>query len=155
VDSERAAAQRPAIRRAGSADLDTLVELHRTFCEADDHPFDERRARVAFEALLGTDDRGVVWIIDEPAAYAVLTWGWSIEAGGFEAVLDEVFVSVPGTGIGGALIDHVVADGARRGLARIFLETESHNTRARQLYARHGFAEDDSIWMSRDFIRLD
>lgn len=143
-----------AIRRAQPADLDTLVDLHRAFCEADQHPFSEQRARAGFAGLLADDGPGVVWIVDHPAAYAVVTWGWSIEAGGLEAVLDEVFVTAPGEGVGGQLIDHVVADGARRGLARIFLETESHNERARQLYARHGFAVEDSIWMSVELTEL-
>jgi GNAT superfamily N-acetyltransferase len=142
------------IRRAGPSDLDTLLRLHREFCGADGHPFSEARARAGFEGLLHDDTRGVVWIIDEPGAYAVLTWGWSIEAGGSEAVLDEVFVSVPDRGVGGALVEHVIADGARRGLARIFLETESNNEGARRLYARHGFAADDSVWMSIDFTDL-
>ena len=142
------------VRRAGIDDLDVLVGMHRMFCELDQHPFDRRRAIVAFSGLLTDDDRGVVWIVDRPAAYAVVTWGWSIEAGGLEAVLDEVFVSEPGGGIGGRLIDHLVGDGRRRGLARIFLETETHNERARRLYARHGFVEDDSIWMSLEFTDL-
>lgn len=144
----------PAIRRADLDDLDDLVRLHRDFCEVDRHPFHERRARTAFDGLLADHARGIVWIVDRPAAYAVLTWGWSIEAGGLEGVLDEVFVSEQGTGVGGELIDHLVEEGRRLGLARIFLETEAHNVRARRLYARHGFVEDDSIWMSREFTDL-
>jgi GNAT superfamily N-acetyltransferase len=132
-----------------------LIALHRAFCAGDDHPFDDARARRAFLPLLTDDTHGVVWIVDEPGAYAVLTWGWSIEAGGPEAVLDEIYVATPGLGTGGRLIDHVLDDGARRGLARIFLETERHNHRARELYLRHGFVEDDSIWMSRTFVDLD
>jgi ribosomal protein S18 acetylase RimI-like enzyme len=31
----------------------------------------------------------------------------------------------------------------------MFLETERSNDRARRFYQRHGFVEDDSIWMSR------
>ena len=142
------------IRRAGPTDLDELVELHRAFCEVDDHPFDDGRARAGFAGLLGDDTNGVVWIVDDPGAYAVLTWGWSIEAGGAEAVLDEIFVTERGEGVGSRLIDHVLADGRRRGLARIFLETEATNTRGRALYQRHGFVADDSIWMSHPFVDL-
>jgi ribosomal protein S18 acetylase RimI-like enzyme len=142
------------IRRADPNDLDQLVELHRAFCEVDDHPFDDRRARAGFAGLLDDDRNGVVWIVDEPGAYAVLTWGWSIEAGGAEAVLDEIFVIDRGAGVGSQLIDHVLADGRRRGLARIFLETEAANTRGRALYERHGFVTDDSIWMSHPFVDL-
>lgn len=142
------------IRRAVSADLDTLVGLHRAFCDVDGHPFDERRARNGFAPLLDDDTHGVVWIVDEPGSYAVLTWGWSIEAGGREAVLDEVFVSQRGDGIGSLLVTHLLSDGRTRGLARIFLETESANDLARALYRRHGFQADDSIWMSYDYVEL-
>lgn len=142
------------VRRALPGDLGMLVELHRDFCLVDHHPFDHDRAVAAFAPLLADDERGVVWIVDEPAAYAVLTWGWSIEAGGPEAVLDEIFVSDRRRGVGSQLIDHVVADGRRRGLARIFLETEASNHRVRELYERHGFRADDSIWMSHEFIDL-
>jgi ribosomal protein S18 acetylase RimI-like enzyme len=142
------------IRRAGPADLDLLVELHRAFCDVDAHPFDPARARAAFAPLLTDDTHGVVWVVDAPQAYAVLTWGWSIEAGGAEAVLDEIYVSERDDGLGSALIEHVVADGRRRGLARIFLETEVHNGRVRRFYERHGFTADDSIWMSLEFVDL-
>ncbi|HSL74302.1 MAG TPA: GNAT family N-acetyltransferase [Ilumatobacteraceae bacterium] len=142
------------IRRATFDDLDALVELHRAFCVADDHPFSDARARAAFGPLLVDDEHGVVWVTDDLSAYAVLTWGWSIEAGGREAVLDEIFVNDRGQGIGSQLIAHVVDDGERRGLARIFLETESHNARGRRLYERHGFTVDDSVWMSRNFTDL-
>lgn len=143
-----------SIRRAGQGDLDGLVELHRQFCDVDTHPFDDRRARAGFAPLLDDDTHGVVWIVDEPRAYAVLTWGWSIEAGGAEAVLDEIFVAQRNTGVGSALLDHVLADGRRRGLARIFLETESNNAQVRRFYERHGFRTDDSIWLAHDFVDL-
>ncbi len=100
------------IRRAVRADLDVLVDLHRQFCKIDHHPFDDGRARAGFAGLLDDDAHGVVWIVDDPSAYAVLTWGWSIEAGGAEAVLDEIFVTERSAGIGSRLIEHVIADAA-------------------------------------------
>jgi ribosomal protein S18 acetylase RimI-like enzyme len=141
-----------SIRLARPSDLDTLVELHRQFCAIDGHPFDPGRARRGFTPLLADDRHGVVWLAE--GAYAVVTWGWSIEAGGAEAVLDEVFVTDRGAGIGTALVGHLVADCRARGLARVFLETEAGNARVRSFYERHGFAVDDSIWMSCDFVDL-
>lgn len=142
------------IRRAKTSDLDTLVDLHREFCVVDTHPFDHGRARAAFVPLLDDDEHGVVWIVDAPLAYAVVTWGWSIEAGGAEAVLDELFVTERDGGVGAAMLDHIVEDGRLRGLARLFLETEAHNVRVRRFYERHGFRTDDSIWLSHDFVDL-
>lgn len=142
------------IRRAGPGDLARLVELHREFCAVDDHPFDVGRATAAFAPLLDDDRHGVVWIVDSPPAYAVLTWGWSIEAGGAEAVLDEIFVAERDAGVGSSLIQHVLDDGRRRGLSRVLLETETHNQRVREFYERHGFRVDASVWMAHEFVDL-
>ncbi len=142
------------IRRAGPGDLEGLVDLHRQFCEVDGHPFDDRRARTAFAPLLDDDTCGVVFVADAPPGYAVLTWGWSIEAGGAEAVLDEIFVTERNAGAGSVLLEHVLADGRRRGLARIFLETEARNEQVRRFYRRHGFRVDDSVWLAHDFVDL-
>jgi GNAT superfamily N-acetyltransferase len=142
------------IRRAGPGDLERLVGLHREFCVVDDHPFDIERATAAFAPLLDDDRHGMVWIVDSPPAYAVLTWGWSIEAGGAEAVLDEIFVSARDAGVGSSLIRHVLADGRRRGLARVVLETETANHRVREFYERHGFRVDAAIWMTHEFVDL-
>jgi GNAT superfamily N-acetyltransferase len=142
------------VRRARRRDLATLVELHRAFCEIDGHPFDRERARAAFGPLLDDDTHGVVWIVDRPGAYAVLTWGWSIEAGGAEAVLDEIFTTERAAGIGSELLTHVIRDAEQRGLARVFLETELPNERVRGFYERHGFTADDSVWMSIVFTDL-
>lgn len=142
------------IRRAGPGDLDRLVDLHREFCAADAHPFDIGRATAAFAPLLDDDRHGVVWIVDSPPAYAVLTWGWSIEAGGAEAVLDEIFVSTRNAGVGSSLIQHLLADGRRRGLARVVLETETGNHRVREFYERQGFRVDAAIWMTHEFVDL-
>ena len=142
------------VLRAGRRDLATLIELHRAFCEVDAHPFSEARARAAFTPLLENDTHGVVWMIDRPPAYAVLTWGWSIEAGGAEAVLDEIFATERAAGAGSALLRHVLRDAEDRGLARVFLETELANERVRGFYERHGFTADDSVWMSIDFADL-
>ncbi len=141
------------IRRAGPDDLETVLALHEQFCAVDHHPFDAVRATAGFAPLLGDDRHGVVWITER--AYAVVTWGWSIEAGGAEGLLDEIYVDDRGRGTGTALIGHLLADAKARGLARVFLETESSNERVRALYARLGFVVDDSVWMSRPFVALD
>jgi len=39
---------------------------------------------------------------------------------------------------------------AQAGTSRMFLETESHDQRARGCYTRLGFATEDSVWMSRE-----
>lgn len=152
--TEEAATDTPAtdtaVRRARPDDIDTLLVLAAEYSEADGHDFDPVGARAAFEPLLDGDTVGTAWIVDEDDGYVVVTWGWSIEIGGFEVVLDEIYVRTRGRGKGGTALQVVERDCRRRGAKRIFLETESANERARKLYARHGFTADDSIWMSKE-----
>jgi ribosomal protein S18 acetylase RimI-like enzyme len=146
------AESRTVIRRAAPADLEALVALVRAFYDVDGHEFDEVVVRRALAPLLETDDLGVVLVADgtdDLAGYAVVTWGYAIESGGRDALLDEIFVRERNRGVGERLLRAVLDDCRARGLARMFLETESPNDAVRRFYARQGFEVDDSIWMSR------
>jgi GNAT superfamily N-acetyltransferase len=111
------------------------------------HEFDPATPESGVIPLLDSDRHGVIWMTDD--AYAVVRWSWSLESGGLEAILDEIYVRTRGAGTGSALIEHVLADCQARGVRRIFLETEAPNDAARRLYERHGFVAEDSIWMAR------
>jgi ribosomal protein S18 acetylase RimI-like enzyme len=142
-----------SIRRATSRDLDALLVLGSEYAAADGHGFDVAVARRGFEPLLGSDDLGVILVAEtaeELIGYAVVTWGWSIEIGGLDVVLDEIYVRRRGRGVGGRLLDEIETACRARDVKRIFLETERPNDAARRLYARHGWTEDDSIWMSKE-----
>ena len=82
--------------------------------------------------------------------YGVVTWGWSIEIGGLDVVLDELYVRSRRRGVGTALIRQLEAECRARGVKRIFLETELPNDAARRLYEREGYVADSSIWMSKE-----
>ena len=123
------------------------------FCLVDGHPFDRARVTAALEPLLAGDAHGEVWVV--PGAegldgYAVITWGYSIESGGHDVSLDEIYLVEPGTGTGSVLLERLIARAHERGAASIFLETEMSNTAARRFYSRHGFSVDDSVWMYLD-----
>ncbi|MGI5241858.1 GNAT family N-acetyltransferase [Dactylosporangium sp. CA-139066] len=142
------------VYRGGIHDLEGLLPLVREFCAADRHEFDADRVTRALRPLLASDEHGQVWLLGSgegaaPGGYAVLTWGWSLESGGREALLDEIYVRERGGGHGAALLGRVLEAAAAAGAAAMFLETEAHNERVRGFYARHGFAAEASIWMSR------
>lgn len=142
----------PPPRLATPSDLPELLELVREFCEVDHHEFDETRVRGALMPLLESDRHGRVWLVGRPAeGYAVVTWGYSLESGGADALLDEFYLRERGRGRGSDLLGHILQDLETRGLKRVFLETEWHNDAVRRFYARHGFEEESSIWMSRAF----
>jgi GNAT superfamily N-acetyltransferase len=148
------------VRRAVPDDLPVLLDLVAEYCEADRHRFEEAVVRDGLTPLLSDDTFGVIWMIEPEAdaapgsataeGYVVVTWGWSIEIGGLDVVLDEFYVRSQGKGKGSDALRVVEADCRRRGVKRIFLETELANERARRLYERHGYRADTSIWMSKE-----
>lgn len=139
----------PVLRRASPDDLDDLLPLVAEFCTIDHHPFDADLVRRALGPLLATDDLGVVWLIgDPPGGYAVLTWGYSLESGGHDALLDEIYLRERGQGAGSRALQAILDDLRSRGITRIFLETEDHNERVRRFYARNGLVVERSVWMS-------
>lgn len=135
--------------------LARLVELHAGYRLEDGLAVDDEVARAAIEPLLRDRSHGMVLVAGEGhelLGYAVLTWGWGLESGGREGLLDEVYLvpEIRGRGVGGRLVERVL-DAARGAHCRtLFLETEKANDDARRLYARHGLTEQDSIWMSLD-----
>lgn len=141
------------LRRATADDLDTLMALISEYYRLDRHRFDTQRVSAALRPLLAGDDFGLVWILDTPCAgYVVVTWGFSLESGGREALIDEFYLRERGTGLGTRVLEWLIADCRRRGCRVMFLETERHNARVRRLYRRAGFEEDDSVWMSRPLL---
>lgn len=147
-------AQTPdTVRLAQPADADALVQLVREYCIEDHHEFREARVRSALSHLLEDDSFGLVWVIGDPlAGYAVVTWGYSLESGGRDALLDEVYVRERGRGTGARLLRAAIDDAIARGMKRMFLETEAGNRGARRFYTRLGFAVENSVWMSRDLV---
>ncbi len=146
-----------AIRLAEPGDIDRILELVAQYCEADDHPFHEHLARPPVVELTASDRWGRIWLaVQDPdredgtvVGYLALTWGYGIEAGGMEAVIDELYVEPKGEGVGSALMERATEDCRQRGVRRIFLETELANNGARRLYGRLGYRADDSIWMEK------
>ena len=141
------------VRSSVPADLAVLVDLAAEYCEADGHEFDEPTVRAGFAPLLVDDRYGIVRLATLDgvvAGYGVVTWGWSIEIGGLDVVLDEIYARTKGRGVGTALLRRLEADCRARGVKRIFLETELPNEAARRLYEREGFTADTSIWMSKE-----
>ncbi len=130
-----------------------MLVLAQEFAAADGHGFDTERVTSALGPLLEGDRFGEVWVAageDQLDGYAVVTWGYSIETGGQDALLDEVYARHRGSGIGSALLEQVIDSARARSMTLLFLETERYNEAARRLYRRYGFVDEESVWMSLD-----
>ena len=116
-----------------------------------DAPLSLAHIRSALAPLLEDEAIGDVWIVEADCliGYLVITWGWGIESGGKEALIDEIYVAKEnrGQGLAKAMIQASLARAKDLGTKVVFLETESNNPKSRELYKGLGFEVEDSVWM--------
>jgi GNAT superfamily N-acetyltransferase len=95
-ESSTAATESP-VRLAAitRTDLPLLEQLVRAYYLEDGHNFHEDRQPPALAALAADEPLGRAWLVrqgERPVGYAVLTWAFSVEGGGREACLDELYL---------------------------------------------------------------
>jgi ribosomal protein S18 acetylase RimI-like enzyme len=140
-------------RRARPVDRQELLTLIEEFYALDRHAFDVDEVSQGLEPLLHDDRFGQVWIIGEDAqradGYAVVTWSWSLESGGRDCILDELYVRPRNRGLGSSALAEVTVAAIAAGARAMFLETEADNRRVRAFYERCGFTIERSVWMRK------
>ena len=134
------------------ADLPLLERFVRAYYAEDRHTFHKDRQPAALAALAAGEPFGRGWLVELAArrvGYVVL-WSFSIEAGGREACVDEIYLvpEVRGRGLGGRVLALVEAEARAFDVRRIFLEVERHN-RVIGLYRRSGYVDHDRFLMSK------
>lgn len=143
-----------ALRPVRHGELPELLDMLRRFYVEDRIPLDEPRVRRGLEQLLADAALGAVLFAEakgERVGYLVLGWCFSIEHGGRHMLVDELYLepAARGRGLGAALLA-AACDWARgQGAEVARLEVNRHNPRAKALYLRHGFRDDD-----RDILSL-
>ena len=141
------------MRKASLNDVDQLVAMMTEFYAESSYPVNQRRAAETFAAVLSDDRLGNAWLIQADShdvGYAVVTFCYSLEYGGLNAVLDDFFVrpAFRGLGLGSAALEEIRAFCASRGIRAIHLETGRENHSALTLYHRVGFIETKQLHMT-------
>lgn len=134
----------PVLRAAGREDLPDLARFIQGYYRFEGIPFDLFRLERGLVPLLGRGDLGRVWLIDvndTPVGYFILCFGYSIEKGGRDAMVDEFFIdpAYRGRGIGRRVLEKVIAEARSLGIVSVFLEVSRDNKAAQKLYATAGF----------------
>ena len=145
-----------AFRPATAADVPALLGLMEGLYAEDGYvPFERERAERALRQLLGGPELGRVWIAvgvaGKPVGYLVLTWGFSLEYGGRDAFIDELYLarSHRGRGLGREALATAEAACRERGAGALHLEVERENVRAQEFYRRGAFTAQDRYLMTR------
>jgi GNAT superfamily N-acetyltransferase len=136
------------MKKASKTDVQQLVTMMGEFYAEGGYSLNHQRATEAFSTLLADDRLGGVWLLQadgQAAGYVVLTLCYSMEYGGINAFVDDLFVRPPfrRSGLGTAALTEVRAFCAGRGVRAIHVETGRDNAAAQAVYRRAGFKQTD------------
>lgn len=102
----------------------------------------------ALRPLLEGTPLGQAYLIgpsNAPVGYVIVTYGYSVEFGGPDAFIDEIYLrpSVRNRGIGSEALFEIAKNLAHYGVAALHLEVATDDTRTQGFYKRLGFAPRD------------
>lgn len=135
--------------------LERLIALVAAFHAETGIELSDEKRRAGIAPLLEGIPHGVAYLIGParaPIGYVIITFGWSVEFGGLDAFIDEIYVrpGVRGRGIASEALLALPNALAGGGVKVIHLEVDQGNTIAQKLYARAGFRPiENCIIMSR------
>lgn len=137
---------------ADPSDLDELLPLIRELHAHEGFEAPELRRSVA--RLIGDANIGRLLVCREgnkPLGYAIVSFGYSLEFGGRDAFVDEIYVRPESRsqGVGAHLLsacEHAALSGGARVL---HLEVDRGNPRAQELYVRSGYKEHTRHLMTK------
>ncbi len=137
-----------ALRLARPEDLDRLMGLVTAFHTEEGIAQDADQTRNALAPLLEGIPHGCVYLIGPgraPLGYIILTFGWSVEFGGMDGFVDEIYIrpAVRGRGIASEVLLDLPKALAGAGLTALHLEVDRTNESAQKLYLRTGFKPRD------------
>lgn len=140
-----------ALTLARADDLDRLLPMVASHHAEVGRPEDDAATRAALAPLLDGSPHGAVYLIGPPRApigYTVLSFGWSLAAGGLTGRIEEMHIrrAVRGRGIGAEVLSSLPRALAGAGLRALNVEIARDDTRARALFTRQRFdARDDRL----------
>ena len=134
--------------------LGEIYNLMAVFYEEEGYPFNKERAGKALEHLLANPSLGHAWVFQANgtiAGYMIMTYGYSIEFGGYTALLDELYVrkGMRRQGIVTAALQFLFVKCDELGIRAIDLEVEKSNTEAYEFYLRNSFRDGWRTQMRR------
>jgi ribosomal protein S18 acetylase RimI-like enzyme len=144
---------------AGPADLEALLAMARDFHLEDGHPLDEA-GESALARICDGEPLARAWLMreDERAlGYLIITLGYSVEYGGRDGFIDDLYVkpNSRGRGLGRQLLAFAFRQAETLGIGTLHLEVEPGNDAALDLYRAAGFEETGRRLMRRRVGRDD
>ncbi|MFT6677234.1 MAG: ribosomal protein S18 acetylase RimI-like enzyme [Sulfitobacter sp.] len=133
-----------ALTLAAPQHLERLISLAAAFHAEEGIEMSDESRRNGLAPLLDGIPHGAVYLIGPsraPIGYIVICFGWSVEFGGLDGIIDELYIrpGVRGRGMATETLIALPRALAEAGLRAIHLEVDSRNAAAIKLYKRAGF----------------
>ncbi|MCA0927286.1 GNAT family N-acetyltransferase [Ruegeria profundi] len=141
-----------ALKLARPDDLDRLMSLVAAFHAEEGIEQDADQRRDALLPLLEGIPHGCIYLIGPgraPLGYIILTFGWSVEFGGMDGFVDEIYIrpAIRGRGIATEVLHNLPKALSHAGLTALHLEVDRANETAQKLYLRTGFKPRDKYML--------
>lgn len=137
-----------ALHLAKPDDYDRLAALVRTFHAEEGLDMPDATREAALRPLVDGIPHGAAYLIGPvraPIGYVIVTFGWSVEFGGMDGFIDEIYLrpAVRGRGIATEVMIALGKVLGEAGMKALHLEVDATNDKALRLYSRAGFANRD------------
>lgn len=137
-----------ALSLAGPDELERLLPLVAAFHQEQGIESTDQHRQDGLLPLLQGSHFGAVYLIGPkraPVGYIVITFGWSIEFGGMDGFVDELYIrpAVRGRGMATEVLLTLPKALADAGLTALHLEVDRDNESTQKLYTRSHFEKRD------------
>jgi GNAT superfamily N-acetyltransferase len=140
------------IRIANPDDAPFIARLFRAYRDHWGSPTTDQAIEAGVPHLLESPESEFLVAGDPPVGFALIRYRFAIWTESDDAWLEDLFVVEDrrGEGLGRALLEACIDRARERGCARLQLDTNEINERARKLYGSVGFVEDKMAVGGRD-----
>jgi ribosomal protein S18 acetylase RimI-like enzyme len=135
---------------ASPADIESFV----TVMQEQNEPFNESSYRTGLTQLLSNDSLGGVWLIQagpDRVGYVALTYGYSLEYHGRDAMLDQLYLhpAYRGQNLDTWPIECAVKVCQSQGITALHLEVERSDVESQKFYRRIGFEDHHRFLLTK------
>lgn len=134
--------------------INNLLKMIEEFYLIEKIPYEKEILRGCLQDMLKNPALGTVRLVmydNAPAGYFVLTFGYSLEYHGRNAVLDEFYIreAYQGKGAGTRCLKYIDEYCIQENIIAVHLVVDRVNARAKELYHRNGYEVHDRYLMSK------
>jgi ribosomal protein S18 acetylase RimI-like enzyme len=143
---------------AKETDIELLLELMQEFYIIEHLNYDENVIRKGLLEIFENKNYGYALLIkteNKPAGYFIVTFGFSLEFHGRDALLDEFYIrkEFRSKGIGTMCLDYLESLCSKEGIHAVHLEVDRTNLRAKELYHRSGYEDHNRHLLTKWLVR--